>query len=532
MLMTVAGTGLQPHMKRRLTCLNPRFLALLLCALLTSACTTFQLEDDIDMQPGYALSPADSGSLNELADKLTAGVESGNSVFLPLVDNLAALQWRIMLMDQATRSIDMQYYLWAPDEGGRLLVWHMLNAADRGVRFRILIDDVFISGSEENLSILDSHPNIEIRVFNPWKNRGSTLRFAFEFIGNKKLNHRMHNKLFVADGHVAIVGGRNIGNPYFGLGDKYNFRDIEIIGVGPVAEGISHSFDLYWNDAWTRPGRIFSPTGKVLPALELAREFLSGKLDESDISVVQHLRQPQDWHAQLREIVESSSEGKVWIVYDDPPSKTTLGEGVRKVDDLRDLTESITEELIIASPYLIPTPVFMDDLRGLTEQGIRVKVLTNSLASTNHTMVNSGYAPWRRRLLEAGIELYEYRSNPADRDETDAPGIESRMVTLHSKTFVIDREMVYIGSLNMDPRSFRINSEMGLVIHDRKLAGQVADLLENDMAPGNAWQVRLGDENQLSWESAAGKTSLQPARHFGQRIADFFYGLLPIKEQL
>jgi putative cardiolipin synthase len=519
-------------MKERLTYINYWRPAVLLCVLLTSACTTFQLEDDVEMQPGYTLTPADSGSLKELADKLTAGIKSGNSVFLPLIDNLDALQWRIMLMDQATRSIDMQYYLWAPDEGGRLLVWHMLNAADRGVRFRLLIDDIFIQGREENLAVLDSHPNIEIRVFNPWKNRGSRFRFAFEFIGNKKLNHRMHNKLFVADNHVAIVGGRNIGNPYFGLGEKYNFRDIEIIGVGPVADGISNSFDIYWNDAWTRPGRIFASSGKVLPSLELVREFLSGKLDESDITVVQQLRKPQDWHAQLQEIVESSSEGMVWIVYDDPPSKTTRGEGVRKVDDLRDLTESISEELIIASPYFIPTPVFFNDLRGLTEQGIRVKVLTNSLASTNHTMVNSGYAPWRRRLLEAGIELYEYQSNPADRDETDAPGIESKMVTLHSKTFVIDREMVYIGSLNMDPRSFRINSEMGLVIHDRKLAGQVADMLENDMAPDNAWQVRLGEEDQLTWKSTAGETSLQPARHFGQRIADFFYGLLPIKEQL
>lgn len=507
-------------------------LLVLLSVLLTSSCAVFQLENDVEFEPSYSLTATDSGSLYELSKELKAGTEPGNSSFLPLIDNVSALQWRIMLMDQAARSIDMQYYLWSPDEAGRLMVWHMLNAADRGVRFRLLIDDVFISGREENLAALDTHPNIEVRIFNPWKNRGSLLTYAIEFLGNKQLNHRMHNKLFVADNHVAIVGGRNIGNPYFGMSEKYNFRDIEVIGVGPVAKEISSSFDLYWNDAWARPGKSFSPSGKVLPSMALAREFLAERLDDSTIGIVQQFKQPQDWHTQRQEISESSSKGKVWVVFDDPPSKTTQGEGVRKVDNLRDLAESITEEVIIASAYFIPTPMFMDDLKNLTDRGIRVKVLTNSLASTNHTVVNSGYAPWRRRLLEAGVELYEYQSDPADRSETDAPGTASRMVTLHSKTFVIDRETVYIGSLNMDPRSFRINSEMGLVIQDRKLADLVVNMLETDMSPENAWQVQLDENDQLIWESTAGKVYLQPARHFGQRIADFFYSLLPIKDQL
>ena len=180
----------------------------------------------------------------------------------------------------------------------------------------------------------------------------------------------------------------------------------------------------------------------------------------------------------------------------------------------------------------MPTADLLDSLRALTARGVRVRVLTNSLASTNHTMVNSGYRPWRRALLEAGIELYEYRAQPEQTDEILAQGIRGGTVTLHTKAFVIDRELVYVGSLNMDPRSLHINTEMGVLIEDRHLAQQVASGLEGDMAPDNAWRVSLNNESQLQWESALGVHHLQPARHPGQRIADFFFGLLPIKDQL
>jgi putative cardiolipin synthase len=174
----------------------------------------------------------------------------------------------------------------------------------------------------------------------------------------------------------------------------------------------------------------------------------------------------------------------------------------------------------------------MEKLRGLTERGVRVCVLTNSLASTNHTMVHSGYRPWRKKLLEAGVELYEYRSDANDTADILAPGVRSRFVALHTKTFVIDREFVYVGSLNMDPRSFHLNTEIGLLIAAPTLAEDIAGLVEQDMAPGNAWRVSLDADDRLLWQSSLGTSHRQPARGFGQRVADFFYGLLPIKDQL
>ena len=497
-------------------------------------CATHRLQQvEQEPIPGYHLPPTESGSLYRLSESVTATAGEDFSAFLPLSDNADAMRWRLLLVDLAQQSIDAQYYLWNGDETGKLLAMRLFDAANRGVQVRLLVDDVFLLSADDDIVLLDRHPNIEVRVFNPWQKRGSVWQRGIEFLGfAKQLNQRMHNKLLVADNRFAIVGGRNIGNAYFGLSREYNFRDLELICAGPVTDEISASFDVFWNDKWATPGAAFDRPGRTLPTPGIVRQEILAELDQSERLQQADFDNDRLWAKHLDEFTEMATPGQVWVVYDDPPSTFENNARVRKIEKLRDIDIDISSEILIASAYFIPTPDFMERLTEHTQRGVRIRVLTNSMASNNHTMVNSGYAPWRRKLIEAGIELYEYRRRPADTREIELAGIEGRFITLHTKTFVIDREYSYVGSLNMDPRSMHINSEMGLLVYDPELADRVADIIEHDMQPENAWRVDIDEKNRLTWTSSAGTVYRQPARHFGQRIADFFYGLLPIEDQL
>ena len=513
----------------------PAYLLFLLAVItLLSACATHRLQPDTGKKENYALPPAESGALHDFAVQAAQSAAAGDSSFLPLPDNQEALRWRLVLIDLAQESIDVQYYLIDKDESSKLLGLHIIRAAERGVRIRILVDDAFVTGRDQEISAWNRHPNIEIRVFNPWHKRGSLIQQGLELIGYpERLNRRMHNKLSVIDGQIAITGGRNIGNAYFGLSKKYNFRDLEVAVAGPVVRQLTDTFDLYWNDDWTMSAGAFAAGGsRPVPLTDVLLER-KRELAASETLLHAGLLAPlPDPAGYLKQFIENTYSGDVWVAFDDPPSGVVAGTGVRKIDQLEDLDSDISQELLIVSPYFIPSDVFLEKLRGLAGRGVRVCVLTNSLASTNHTIVNSGYRPWRRKLLKAGVELYEYRGDPSETTDVLAPGMHGRFVSLHTKTFVIDREIVYIGSLNMDPRSFHLNTEMGLLISAPGLAGEIAELVEQDMGPENAWRVTLNDEEQLVWSSAAGIVHRQPARHPGQRIADFFYGLLPIQDQL
>ena len=317
--------------------------------LVVSGCATHQLRD-IPLQHSHAQSPSQSGTLFEVAERIEQLNGPGKSTYLALPDNLDALRWRLLLADLATETIDAQYYLWNGDESGRLLALHLIDAADRGVRVRLLVDDVFTINADASIATLDSHPNIEIRIFNPWQGRGSLLRRATEYIGSsRRLNQRMHNKLFVADNHVAIVGGRNIGNAYFGLGEKYNFRDMEVVTAGPVAEDISDSFDIYWNDDWAVTGEAFTPPGYEPPAIATFREELRSELQDSDKLERADLDSMLNHDQLLPELIDASDTGDVWVVYDDPPTAVANDDGVRKVEKLQGLSNTFRHDLVIAS---------------------------------------------------------------------------------------------------------------------------------------------------------------------------------------
>jgi putative cardiolipin synthase len=510
-----------------------RALVFLMGLSLIPGCATHRLQTDVDKIPSQALPPAETGRIHEISQKLNSTAGADESEFMLLPDNLNSLRWRVLLADLAEQSIDLQYYLIDRDDSSRYFAMALVRAANRGVRVRLLVDDVFLMNRDDRIAAWSEHPHIEIRVFNPWHKRGSLVQRGLEYLGySERLNQRMHNKLFAVDNRIAIIGGRNIGDAYFGLSDKYNFRDLDVIVAGPMVDKVSDSFDLYWNDEWTVSAAAFARPDREAPLKEHMVREGAALLAASDKAGKAGLLKPIPSKDFLDHLLSNSVYGQAWAVYDDPPSEIANQQGVRKIDQLEDIDSAIERELLIASPYLVPSEIFMDKLQQMSQRGVRVRLLTNSLASTNHTMVHSGYRPWRRRLIDAGIELYEYRADASDTAGVLAAGMEGGFTSLHTKTFVIDREFVYLGSLNMDPRSFHINTEMGLLVASPQLADQVAVLLEREIAPENAWRVTRDDEGRLAWTSSAGTSHLQPARGFAQRIADFFYGLLPIKDQL
>jgi putative cardiolipin synthase len=428
------------------------------------------------------------------------------------------------MVDTAERSLDMLYYLWYGDSGGLLLLEHVIQAAERGVRVRIVVDDALFIKGKKGLADLDAHPNIEIRIFNPWASKG--VGRAFETAGRmKKLNHRMHNKLLIADGVMTILGGRNIGDHYFGLNHKYNFHDLDVIAIGGEAAEASEIFDHFWNSEQVLPASAFvdDPSWDEINATrteELERLRETGDLVDFPFD-------RRDWSEDLSALVDRMSSGTSTVEYDrlapDGPAPTRDG-----VVRLAEVVEQARSEVLIVNAYIIPGDRMMQILRDATERGVRVRMLTNSLASNDVPAVTAKYKKYRKPLLEAGVELYEFRAHPEIQPGTiDTAPVVAKFAGLHTKAAVIDRETVYIGSLNLDPRSIRINTEMGMIITSRGLAEKVAEIAERDMGPSNSWRLGLDEKGKLFWESSAGVVTRQPAQNGWQRFQMWLFGIVP-----
>jgi putative cardiolipin synthase len=480
----------------------------------------------------YALPPASCGTLAEVSREFTDTHELGECGFLLLARNDEALKWRLALIDNATSAIDVQYFLWSNDEVGLLLFDGLLKAADRGVRVRLLVDDFYFSRKDRNIAAISMHPNFDISIFNPGRVRKRGFRASLEFLFNlKELNRRMHNKLLIVDNQIAIVGGRNISNSYFGLSKKYNYRDLDVLVVGPVIEQTSHAFDEYWNSDFAYPGIAMSGRAKQ-EDLDAIRENVSKHLMDRQGVLESYPNEPLEWKRMLRQLPARMETGPARFLHDEP---VKMGrEELRLTDMLRHLAEPSHEELIVVAPYFIPDNRSFESLNRLISEGVKVKVLTGSLGSNNQPAAHAHYKKYRKRCLAVGAELYEFRHDPSAtiREMSDVPPIEASFMSLHMKVLVGDRVRCFIGSLNLDPRAIVINTENGLYIECPELSRQVREQLNLLMSPDNSWRVFLNDKNKLRWESSAGIVSSQPARNFWQRIPDFFYGLLPIEKQL
>ncbi|MBK9442989.1 MAG: phospholipase D family protein [Comamonadaceae bacterium] len=442
------------------------------------------------------------------------------------------MQWRFALIDSAQHSIDLQYYVWFGDSLGKLMMFKVIQAADRGVKVRILFDDLstmlhdmtHIELRDALLARVDRHPNIEIRVFNAWQDRSLIGRLFDTAADFQRLNRRMHNKQMIVDNRAAIIGGRNLGDEYFGLNPEFNFHDMDVLGVGPVARQASQVFDRYWNSDWVRGIPKQTLSTPVADTDELSSNALKALLSHPSLQMINASH--SNWHSHLAELPTLLAVGTSQVHTDSPARDMDVRNHMPEA--FRALMRSARQEVLITNAYIIPDNNFMNDLRELAGRGVKVSILTNSLSSHDVPAVNSHYQQWRKPILQTGANLHELRSDAAMQSEiVDLAPLRAEFVGLHTKAMVIDRERSFIGSMNLDPRSEVINSEMGVIIDSRALAQKLTERMLRDMTAANSWQVTIQPDGNLLWVSSAGERTGQPARNFWQRVEDVVFKLFP-----
>lgn len=486
----------------------------------------------VPAQPVVQALPApEDGLIYQTVLRLREQLEPNETSFLLLPENKEALLWRLALVDSARTSIDMKYFIWQGDTSGNLLFSRIVAAADRGVRVRILVDDMVFAAKDKTIAAICLHPHIDLKLFNPIKARGPISSTVAFFLRMKKYNRRMHNKSLVVDNQIGIAGGRNVGDEYFGLAEHYNFRDLDVLVTGAVIPQMSASFDEFWNTEMAYPGSAVSSRASEETLHDL-RKQLDAYLKSQTKRMISYPIDSDAWAERLQSLPDRMVSGTAHVVQDKPVH--IKGKTVRLIDLLRQMSDEHTQELLISSPYLIPTGDFLEHLADANKEGTRVKILTASLGSNNHTAAHTYYKKYRKRFLAAGVELHEFDPEPSPevRQVADVPPVRSGFISPHIKALVADRERCFIGSLNLDPRAIDLNTENGLYIESPELGAQLAELIEQLADPSNAWRVYLDEKGKVRWSSDRGTITSQPARTGWQRIQAFFYRLLPIEKQL
>jgi putative cardiolipin synthase len=477
-----------------------------------------------------ALPAARYGSLADVAGRIEAMLGAGESAHWLLDRNQLALTARLALIDEAAVSLDIQYFIWQDDATGHLMAERALAAADRGVRVRVLMDDFGVAGPGGEALKLDAHPGVDVRVFNPWTLRGSRFGTATEFlVRTYTLNRRMHNKTLIADGRFAILGGRNIGDRYFGIYDSFVQNDLDILVAGPMAKAVGGTFDEYWNSEHSFPVALFASDERPQHPLATTREELRAVVTQHTDALRPFTLEPTDWSPYLEELVDTFAPARAEILWESPDVLNDARP--RLYAAYKALVASARSEVLISSPYFIPDEDFRNLLREIVARGVRVVVVTNSLETNNHVIAHTGYRRWRREVLAAGVELYELRADAEALPYYVTPPSMPGALGLHTKAVVIDRERAFVGSPNVDPRSMVLNTEIGVVGEGAELAARVAALIDRDIAPANSWRVTMDEEGWLTWSNGDRVVRRQPAKGFVQRAMEFLLNLLPLKNQ-
>ena len=495
------------------------------------------------LSAGCASLPPPQGRIASVALADTAGTRLGRAIAPQLAanpgqsgvyglpDGYDAFAARIVLATAAEKSIDAQYFIWHDDQIGRLLFEALRRAAERGVRVRLLLDDGGTAGIDAILAALDAHPHIEVRLYNPFVQRGSrTLGYLSDFT---RLNRRMHNKSFTADNQVSVVGGRNIANGYFAADLAFGFADLDVVLIGPVVQQVSQQFDLYWNSASAYAAADFVGTA---PADAAAHINLAAT--QSDPLAVAYLDVVSQSEI-LRQMLEQDvpMDWSFAQVLYDTPEKTLDRSQRTDVLLLPALVERMgrpTRTFDIISPYFVPGEDGTAMLAELARDGVKVRVLTNSLASSDERIVHAGYMKRRRDLLRAGVALYELKPT-ANRQETKVRGRfgPAKVAGLHAKTYAVDGERIFVGSFNFDPRSLHLNTELGVVIHNPRATVELSEFFDQDVLQ-QAYELRLGPDGQaLVWieRDALGQETRYDAdaeSHWANRAAVELLSHLPI----
>jgi putative cardiolipin synthase len=461
-------------------------------------------------------------------------VKSG---IIPVTSGEWGFRARTGLANQAEQTIDVQYYIWETDTVGSILAERILRAADRGVRVRMLLDHVTTKDTDFKFARMDHHPNIEIRLFNPFSNRSfHGLEFLFSL---KRLNHRMHNKAFIVDNAIAIVGGRNIGDNYFGVHSGANFRDLDLAVVGPVVQDVSRSFDTYWNSEFAVPISVIIEERLSEYEFQGMKAKLYRWVDE-----VKGFPYPIDTTsdvvmARLEEFRDDFIWAPARALYDEPDKLESDEEKV--ADHLIRLGQEKNHEVMIEAAYVIAGPEGVERTRLNNERGVRQRLLTNSLATNDVAAAHAGYAKYRRELIRNGLELYELRPD-ANAVKSNWSVLAGRSkASLHTKAFVVDRELVAIGSFNVDPRSIALNTEIVILVESPALAAQVLAYMEEGIRPENSYRVMLETDAETGGERLVWITAIdgEEVRYYSEpevglwhRFSTWLMGLLPLEKHL
>lgn len=492
----------------------------------------------VDRPVSHMISDGQDTTLGRLFESQRTGHDKDSGVFL-LGNGLDAFVARVILARMAQRSIDVQYYMFHQDTVGRLLLDQLLDAADRGVRVRMLIDDIYGSEADDVWAAMDAHPNIEVRLFNPFTRKSfKYLRSLVEF---RRVTHRMHSKSFTVDNQAAILGGRNIGDEYFDADSNLAFADLDLLTIGPVVPQVSEAFDEYWNSARAYPvTSLVPPAGpEQLAALKETMDKLPGQKEtENYINALEH----SDLARALRQGTARFQWADARLLHD-TSEKGDRGEGWQKqllISQLMPYLDAATDELILVSPYFVPLEKGTDTLCRISEKGVTVRILTNSLASNDVSAVHAGYAPYRKKLLKAGVILYELDEDirtKIGKRFTWLPGLKKS--SLHAKTMVLDKKIMFVGSMNLDQMSMRINNEIGILFENPLIAGQSA-LAFDENIESVAFRLELytddNGEESIRWHLKKGDRDVvyetEPYVGFWKKFGVKLIELLPVESFL
>ena len=502
-----------------------------------TGCAT--LPTDFDKPDSYALADTDDTTIGGWVME-RANAHPAESGFLLLPNGLDAFVARAVLARYAERSIDAQYYLFHNDKVGALFLNELLKAADRGVRVRLLVDDMDMGGRDLGAAVADSHPNMEVRFFNPFSRKtGRISQFVTRY---GSVTRRMHNKSFTVDNQVTILGGRNIGNEYFAADPDLEFADLDVQVIGPAAKEVSRSFDLYWNSELAYPVTALKGEPPTVQEIQQKRQKLDDFVaTQKDSEYMQALRN-SNLANRLRADNVRYAWGKAKIIYDQPEKLLHDFDQTQYhlIPQIAPFFDGVQKELIIFSPYFVPRKEGTAFLSELSQRGVRVRILTNSLSSNDVGVVHAGYAKYRKALLRAGVELYELNKKLSRKQRKEKKGTEgSSKASLHAKSFVFDRQKVFVGSLNLDPRAVLHNTEIGVVFEQMEIAEGMAQWFDESIEQV-AFRLELvknenGSEG-IRWHGVVDgeqKTlKVEPYTGFWRRFGIGFLSLLPIESQL
>ncbi len=502
---------------------------LLLCVL--SACTS--LEPRPDLPPESALAPAESTEL----DRIFAGPEArheGQSAFRLLHEGPEAFAVRGQSARIAGRSLDVQTYIWHADLTGTLLARELLAAADRGVRVRLLLDDMDARAKNVGFAALSAHSNITVRMFNPFASRSGFFGFVGEGMTSfDRINRRMHNKTWIADNRIAIAGGRNIGDEYFGASDEVNFTDLDFAMMGPVVRDASASFDRYWNSASAYPIELLDEKAVNDTALNELRTALNERLkDAGNSRYANELRQNDT----VRRLVNGDwpvEWTRTYQFVSDDPQKVTMEQRDAQRSQvgalLRSTLQAMQTGTNIISPYFVPGEAGTEGLVAGAKSGKEVRILTNSLVANDVAAVHGGYSAYRKELLQGGVKLWELK--PQVGKQTDSSFFGSSGASLHTKALTIDGRMLFVGSYNLDPRSTWLNCEQGVLVENAVLTRQLEEIFATQIAGDHAWNVTLQD-SKLHWSDGSESFDSDPKAGMGRRFQAWIARALGLEGQL